>query len=156
MYTPIKITRDGKGKKNSNNRLFDRLGGRDTDTVSVAVEENTLAFALGALVGLDPLAGAGAGPHGLEEASPACLSIGAVVVAHDALDSLGGLIGVVEGDVADVVVQDVGLDDTVEDMATDEAEVTVDGSGGATDEVPHLGLVVGEGRVGVLKVGDGD
>jgi hypothetical protein len=78
------------------------------------------------------------------------------VVAHNALDGLAGLVGVVEGDVADIVVQHVGLDDTVEDVAADEAEVTVDGSGGTTGEVPDLGLVVREGRVGVLQEGDGD
>lgn len=84
------------------------------------------------------------------------MGLGTVVVAHDALDGLGGLVGVVEGDVADIVVQDVGLDDTVEDVAADEAKVTVNGGGGATDEVPHLRLVVGEGRIGVLEEGNGD
>jgi hypothetical protein len=36
------------------------------------------------------------------------------VAAHDGLDGLGGFVGVVEGDGADVVVEDVGFDDTVE------------------------------------------
>jgi hypothetical protein len=78
------------------------------------------------------------------------------VSAHDALDGLASLIGVVEGDVADIVVQNVGLDDTVEDVATDETEVTIDGGGGSTGEVPDLGLVVGEGGVSVLEEGNGD
>lgn len=76
--------------------------------------------------------------------------------AHDALDGLGGLIGVVEGDVADIVVQNVGLNDTVEDVTADETEVTIDGGGGSTGEVPDLGLVVGEGGVGVLEEGNSD
>lgn len=105
---------------------------------------------------LNPLAGTGTGPHGLEETSPASLGLGAVVGAHDALDGIGGLIGVVEGDVADIVVQDVGLNDTVEDVAADETEVTIDGGSGATGEVPDLGLVVGEGGVSVLEEGNGD
>jgi hypothetical protein len=58
------------------------------------------------------------------------------MAAHDGLDGLGCEIGVVEGDGADVVVQDVRLDDAVEDVATDEAEVAVDGGGGAADVVP--------------------
>lgn len=33
--------------------------------------------------------------------------------AHNGLDGLGGLVGVVEGDSAHVVVEDVGLDDAV-------------------------------------------
>jgi hypothetical protein len=44
----------------------------------------------------------------------------------------------------------------VEDVTADEAEVTVDGGGSAAGKVPHLGLVVGEGRVGVLQEGDGN
>lgn len=150
MYTPTKkFTRDGR-------RLFGHLGRRDTEAVGVAVEQNTLALALGTLGGLNPLAGAGARPQGLEEASPAGVGLGAVVVAHDVLDGLAGLVGVVEGDVADIVVQNVGLDDAVEDVAADKAEVTVDGGGGSADEVPNLGLVVGEGRVGVLEESDGN
>ena len=54
------------------------------------------------------------------------------------------------------MVQDVGLDDAVEEVAADEAEVAVDGGGGAADVVPAAGLVVGEGGVGVLEVGDCD
>lgn len=134
----------------------DNLGRGNTDAVGVTEEQNTLALALGALGGLNPLASAGRGPHGLEEASPASVGLGAVVVAHDGLDGLAGLIGVVEGDVADIVVQNVGLDDAVEDVTADEAEVTVDGGGSAAGKVPHLGLVVGEGGVGVLQEGNGD
>jgi hypothetical protein len=46
------------------------------------------------------------------------------VLAHDALDGLGGFVGVVEGNRGDVVVEDVGLDDAVEQSAADEAELT--------------------------------
>lgn len=136
--------------------LFGHLGRGDTDAVDVAEEKHTLALTLGTLVGLDPLADTGAGPHSLEETSPAGLGLGAVVAAHHALDGLASLIGVVEGDVADIVVQDVSLDDAVEDVTTDEAEVTVDGGSSATGEVPDLRLVVGEGRIGVLQEGDGN
>jgi len=78
------------------------------------------------------------------------------VLAHDRLDRLAGLVGVVEGDDGDVVVQDVRLDDAVEELAADEAEFAVDGGGGAAGKVPRLAGVVGEGGVGVLEVGDGD
>lgn len=84
------------------------------------------------------------------------MGLGAVVGAHHALDGVAGLVGVVKGDVADVVVQDVGLNDAVQDVAADEAEVAVNGGGGAAGEVPCFGLVVGESRVGVLEEGDGD
>jgi hypothetical protein len=58
------------------------------------------------------------------------------VLAHDGLDGLGGLVGVVEGDGGDVVVEDVGLDDAVEDLAADETELAVNGGGGTTGKVP--------------------
>lgn len=132
------------------------LVGSHTVTVPVAVEEHALVLALGALVGLDPLAPAGSLVQGADEAPAAVLDVGAVVLAHDGLDGLGGLVGVVEGDGGDVVVEDVGLDDAVEDLAANEAELAVNGSGGTTSEVPGLAGVVREGRVGVLEVGDGD
>jgi hypothetical protein len=132
------------------------LGGRNTDAVGVTVEHDTLALTDRTLGGLNPLADTGRGPHGLEETSPAGVSLRAVVVSHDALDGLAGLVGVVEGDVADVVVQHVGLDDSVEDVAADEAEVAVNGGSSAAGEVPHLRLVVRKGRVGVLEEGNSD
>lgn len=130
------------------------LGRRDANAVRVAVEKHTLALALGTLGGLNPLAGASAGPESLEESSPAGVGLGAVVVAHDLLDGLAGFVGVVEGDGADIVVEDVSFDDSVEDVTADETEITVDGGSGATGKVPHLRLVVGEGGVGVLEISD--
>ena len=132
------------------------LVGGNTVAVAVAVEEDVGVVALGAVVSLDPLAPAGSLVDGAEEAEAAALDVGAVVLAHDGLDGLGGLVGVVEGDGGDVVVEDVGLDDAVEDLAANEAELAVNGSGGTTSEVPGLAGVVREGRVGVLEVGDGD
>lgn len=54
------------------------------------------------------------------------------------------------------MVQDVRLDDAVQQVAADEAELAVDGRGGALDKGPLLAGVVGQGRVGVLQEGDGD
>lgn len=134
-----------------------RPGRGEAEAVAVAIEQNVLGVALGALEGLDPLAPAGRGPHGLEEAEGPAGGVGAVVAAHDGLDGVAGLFGVVEGDGADVVVQDVGLNNVVEEVAADETEVAVDGGGGAAGEGPCVVAgVVGEGRVGVLEVGDGD
>lgn len=78
------------------------------------------------------------------------------MLAHHLLDGLGGLIGVVKGDGADIVMQDVGFDDAVEDAATDEAEFTVDCGGGTPGEVPGFGFVMGKAWVGVLEIGDCD
>lgn len=115
-----------------------------------------LARALGLRAGLDPLAHAGGLVHGLDEADGAIGDVGAVVAAHDRLDGLGGLVGVVEGDGADIVVQDVSLDNAVQQVAADESELAVDGRSGALDKGPLLAGVVGQGWVGVLQEGDGD
>ncbi len=147
--------------RSDHHALLDRLGrahlgGLDTEAVPVPVEENALALALGALGRLDPLAPADAAPQSPEEADRAVLSVGAVVAAHDLLDRLAGLVGMVEGDSRHVVVQHVRLDDTVQKLAADETELTIDGSSGTAHVVPRFGSVVRKRRVGVLQVGDGN
>jgi hypothetical protein len=139
-----------------NKHLFGKLGGRNTDAIGVTVEEHTLALSLGSLSGLNPVADTRTVPHSLEEASPSGVGLSAVVVTHDLLDGLASLVGIVEGDSADVVVENMGLNDAVEDVTTDETEITVNSGTGSTDEVPRLGLVVRESRVGVLEVSDGN
>jgi len=58
------------------------------------------------------------------------------VLAHDGLDSFRRLLSVVEGDGADKVVKNVSVNDSVEEMATDETELAVNGSSGTSGEVP--------------------
>jgi hypothetical protein len=128
----------------------------DAQPVRVPEEQDALAFALGTLARFNPLAHAGTAPHGLDEPDGAVPGVRAVVAAHNLLERLGGLIGIVEGDRGDVVVQNVGLDDTVEELAADEAELAIDGGGSATDVVPRLRGVVGERWVGMLQEGNGN
>ena len=66
------------------------------------------------------------------------------MTAHDGLDSLGGFVGVVEGNGADVVVQDVGFDDAVEQGAADESELAVNGGCGSASKTPRLGSVMSD------------
>lgn len=54
------------------------------------------------------------------------------------------------------MVEDVGLDDAVQERATNEAELAVNGGGGAAGVGPGLSVVVRESGVGVLEEGDGD
>ena len=128
----------------------------DAEAVAVAEEQHALAVAFGLVDRLDPLAPAGAAPKGADEAEGPALDVGAVVGAHDGPDGVRGLVGVVKGDGGDVVVQHVRLDDAVEELAADEAELAVNGGGGPTRKVPRLGLVVRERGIRVLEVGDGD
>lgn len=135
--------------------LAGHLGRGDADAVGVAVEQHTLVFPLGAHAGFNPLARASTSPESLEESSPPSVGLGAVVSAHHLLDGFAGFVGVVKGDGADIVVEDVGFDNSVEDVTADESKVTVNGGSGSTSKVPRFRLVVGEGGVGVLEVSDG-
>lgn len=112
------------------------LHGGNTDTVGVAEEEDAGVLALGTLRRLDPLANTSAVPHGLEEAKRTSVGVRPVVGAHDLLDGLTGLVGVVEGDGAHVVVEDVSLNDAVQDVASNETEFAVNGGSSATGKVP--------------------
>lgn len=58
------------------------------------------------------------------------------MLPHHGFDRLGGLVRVVEGDGADVVVEDVRLDDAVEELAADETELAIDGGGRAAGVGP--------------------
>lgn len=73
------------------------------------------------------------------------------MTAHDLLDGLAGLVGMVERNHADIVMQDVGLDDAVEELTSDEAKFTVDGCGRTTSVGPGSGCVVWERWIGVLQ-----
>lgn len=76
------------------------------------------------------------------------------MAAHDRLDSLGRLVCVVERDGANVVVEDMGLNDAVKKAAADEAKFTINGGGGSTDVVPASSSVMRKGWVSVLEICD--
>lgn len=78
------------------------------------------------------------------------------MATHDWLDGLSSFIGVVEGDSANVVVENVSFDDTVEESMANETELAVNGCRGATNVVPASSGVVGKCWVGVLEIGDGN
>ena len=132
------------------------LGRGDTESIVVSVKHDLLGVSLSAFGGLDPLAVLGGNPDGAEESPDAILHVGAIMPSHDGLDGLGGLLTVVEGHLGEVMVNDVGLNDIVHEVAADETEVTIDGCGGAAGEGPDVTLVVREGGVRVLEVGDPD
>jgi hypothetical protein len=125
-------------------------------TVSVAEKQNMLALSLGLCAGLNPLAHASTAVESSDEAKETTFDIRAVVLAHDGANGVGSLVGIIKGDRADVVVQDVSLDDAVEEVTANEAHLTVNGGSGATNIVPLFGGVVRQGRVGVLEEGNGD
>lgn len=78
------------------------------------------------------------------------------MLAHDWFDGFRGLGGVVEGDGADVVVENVSLDDFVEENSADESHFSVDGCCCSADVVPGFAGVVRKCWVGVLEESDCD
>jgi hypothetical protein len=72
------------------------------------------------------------------------------VLAHNRLDGLGSLIGVVEWDGRYKVMENVCLNNAVEKGTTDKAKFAIDGSSSPTGEVPGLGVVVRKSGIGVL------
>lgn len=62
----------------------------------------------------------------------------------------------VEWDGADIVMKDMGLNDTVEEVRADGPEVAVNGCRCATSKIPRVVGVVRQRGVGVLQVGDGN
>jgi hypothetical protein len=129
---------------------------RQVRAIPVPEEIHTGLLALHSGEGLDPLANMHIAVQRFEETDRTALDVCAVMLAHDGLDGLGGLVGMVERNGADVVVQNVGLDDAVEELAADKAEFAVDGGGGAAGVGPGSWGVVREGGVGVLQEGNCD
>ena len=122
----------------------------------ISEEHNALALALRINAWLNPLAPTSASPHGTDKANRSVGGISTVVLAHNRLDSLSRFVSVVKWDCGHVMVQDVGLDDSVQDMSTNESEFTVDSGCGAANEGPGICIVVWKCRIGMLKEGNGN
>jgi hypothetical protein len=110
----------------------------------------------GTLEWLDPLAGLHGRPHTLQESKTSSSSVATVVASHNRLDRLGRLVCVVEWNCADIVVEDVGLDDTVQELAANESEFAIDRGCCTTGIVPAGRGVVRKAGISVLEEGDGN
>jgi hypothetical protein len=100
------------------------------------------------------LAPACTGPHGLQEPDRTILDISAVVAAHDWLDGFRSLVGVVEGDGTDVVMENVSFYNAVEETPADETEFAVNSRSSTTNIGPAFTSVVRKSWVSVLEIGD--
>lgn len=123
-------------------------------TIAVAEKEDAFAESLSTLGRLDPLASSSTHPHSLDETPGAAFGIGAVVTTQYWLDGFGSLVGVIERDGGDKVVKNVRLDNAVHEGPTNKAEFAVNGCSSAASEVPSCILVMREGGIGMLKIGD--
>jgi hypothetical protein len=62
----------------------------------------------------------------------------------------------IEWNCADIVMEDVGLDDTVQELAADEAEFTINSGRSTAGIVPAGWGVVRKAGISVLEEGDGN
>ena len=124
--------------------------------IPVAVEEHAFAKTLSTFGRLDPLASSSTRPQSLEETPGTAFDVGAVVATQYRLDSFGSFVGVVERDGGDKMVKDVRLYNSVHKGPTNKAEIPVNGCSSAPSKVPGCVLVMREGRISMLKIGDCD
>lgn len=89
--------------------------------------------------------------EGLEDGSVVLV----VVLAQNGFDSLGGLLGVVEGHLREEMVDNVSVTDVVVQNVVDTV-VAIDGTQCSAHKSECLWSVVRDGRVRVLQVGDED
>ena len=136
------------------NHLLRHLQWLDSKPIAIPVEDDIFPQPLGTLAFLDPLAPSRTRPQAFQKSKRTALGIGQVVCAHDPFDGLCSFLGVVEWDDRDVVVENVGLDDAVEQGTADETEVAVDGRCSAGGESPCFRSIVGNGWVCMLQVRD--
>ena len=78
------------------------------------------------------------------------------MLTHNRFNGLSSLVSMVEGNCRDIVMEDMGFDDSVEERTTDETEFAIDCCSSAASEGPGTRIVVRKGRVSVLKVRDGN
>lgn len=52
-------------------------------------------------------------------------------------------------------MENMGFDDAVEEVPTDESKLTIYRSGSTANKVPRVRFVMGKRRIGVLEKGDG-
>lgn len=89
-----------------------------------------------AFVRFDPITTAERRVHALDEAERTTLGIRSVMSAHDLPDGFSRFIGMVKWDGGDIMMENVSLDDAVEELAANEAELAVNCGGCATGVSP--------------------
>lgn len=127
-----------------------------TNAVAVSEEQNTSILSCGSLIGLNPVATAETAVHALDESNWTILDIRSIVFAHDLLDGLGGFIGIVEWNGADIVVKNMSLDNSVEKLSSDKSEFSINGRCGSSSIIPAFRSIVRKRWISVLKIGDGN
>lgn len=75
---------------------------------------------------------------------------------HNGFDGFGRLISMVKRDSRDEMMEDMGFNNAVHDLSTDETKLAVYGRSSAASKIPSVVLVVRQLAIRVLKVCDGN
>ena len=126
---------------------LDRL---NAQPVPISVEENVSSQPFSSIARFNPLTPPSARPQAFQEAYSAVLGIRPVMGAQNRLYSFCRLIGMIEWDHRNVVMEDMSFDNAVEQRTTYEAEFSIDGRCGSGSKSPGLGPIMRNGRVCVL------
>lgn len=137
---------------------------QSTSTLSLDDGYQSLVLLLGSILGELPVQNTVrvdigdnlAGAEGVDQRLEEKALVKVVLVSEVGDDRIGGLLGVVEGNLGEQVVNNVVVDDLVEEVTTDEAETAVNGREGTLNESPCIRIVVGYRRVSVVQVGNGN
>ena len=78
------------------------------------------------------------------------------MLAHDWLDSFCGFIGVIKRNGGDEVVENMGLDNPVKELATNKSKFTIDGRCSSASKVPGMWLIMRKRWICVLEECDCD
>ena len=76
------------------------------------------------------------------------------MLAHNWFDGLSSLIGIVEGDGGDEMVNNVSLNNPMKELSSNKPKLAINSGGCASGEVPRLRVIVRKGGISVLKEGD--
>jgi hypothetical protein len=145
MYIREKKKKKKKKREKNMNTSQLRIGWLDTDPIDISVHSNTI-------ISFHELTRS----NNLPQGNPHVLTIVPIVLTHNLLDGSRCLSSVVEWDSGNIVVQDMGLDDVVEDVLTNKAKVSVNGGSCTLSESPFRVIVMWHSWVSVLQESDKD
>lgn len=78
------------------------------------------------------------------------------MLAHDGTNGIRCFVSVVEWDRANIMMQDVCLNNAMQQVSANEAHLSVNGRCRAADIVPFFVGVVRQGRISMLKESNGN
>ena len=90
-------------------------------------------------IGLNPLAHPEGFPYALQKSHRTLTCVTPVVLSHDGLYGFGRFVRVIKWDGANIMVKDMGFDDTMKQLTADETKLAINCRSSATSVSPGRG-----------------